>query len=90
MYFTGNFDGPSIEEVIKHRNSFSKEHLKVLISLNLQGDVAIWWNSLNYSKIMALSDEEFEKVFLEKWSHAKSKERSKILFSCENYILRVH
>jgi hypothetical protein len=64
--------------------------LKALISLNLQGDVAIWWNSLNYSKMMALSDEEFEKVFLEKWSHAKSKKRSKGLFSCGNSILQVH
>jgi hypothetical protein len=37
-----------------------------------------------------ISDEEFEKVFLEKWSHAKSKERSKGLFSCGNSILQVH
>jgi hypothetical protein len=83
MYFTRNYDGPSIEEVIKHRNSFSKEHWKVMINLSLQGDATIWWNSLNYRKMMALSDEEFEKVFLEKWSHAKSKERRKGYFHVE-------
>jgi hypothetical protein len=88
MYFIGNYDVPGIEEVIKKRKSFSKDHLKALISLNLQGDVAIWWNSLNYSKMMALSDEEFEKVFLEKWSHAKSEKRSKGLFSLENLYYR--
>ena len=73
MYFTGNYDGPSIEEIIKHRKSFNKEHWKVMINLSLQGDATIWWNSLSYRKMMALSDEEFEKVLLEKWSRAKNK-----------------
>ena len=58
-----------------------------MINLSLQGDATIWWKSLNYSKMMALSDEEFEKVLLEKWSHAKIKERSKGLFSCGKSIL---
>ena len=58
-----------------------------MINLHLQGDATIWWNSLNYRKMMALFDEEFEKLFLEKWSHGKSKEIRKGLFSCGNSIL---
>jgi hypothetical protein len=67
--------------------SFSKEHWKVMINLSLQGDATIWWNSLSYRKMMALSDEEFEKVLLEKRSCAKSKEINNGLFSCVNSIL---
>jgi hypothetical protein len=42
--------------------------------------------------MMALFDEAFEKLFLDKWSHAKSKnkEGTKDLFSCDNSILLVH
>jgi hypothetical protein len=46
----------------------------------------------DYKKMMALSDEEFEKLFLDKWSHAKSKDKecTKGLFSCGKSILQVH
>jgi hypothetical protein len=52
----------------------------------------IWWQSLDSTKMMALFDEAFEKLFLDKWSHAKSKnkEGTKDLFSCDNSILLVH
>jgi hypothetical protein len=52
----------------------------------------IWWKSFDYVKMMTLSDEAFEKLFLDKWSHAKSKnkESTKGLFSCGNSILQVH
>jgi hypothetical protein len=48
--------------------------------------------SLDSSKMMALSNKAFEKLFLDKWSHAKSKakESTKGLFSCGNSILQVH
>jgi hypothetical protein len=92
MFFTGKDDGPSIEEFIKDRKSSKKENWKDLVVCKLQGDATIWWKSLNYNKMMALSDEEFEKLFLDKWSHAKKndKERNKGLFSCGNSILQVH
>ena len=61
-----------------------------MINLHLQGDATIWWNSLNYRKMMALFDEEFENFLFEKWSCAKSEERNKGLFSCGNSILQVH
>ena len=39
-----------------------------------------------------LLDEEFEQVFLDKWSHSKKKdiESHKGLFSCANILLQVH
>ena len=41
---------------------------------------------------MTLSNGEFEKILLDKWSHGenKDKERTKSLFSCEKTILQVH
>ena len=58
----------------------------------LKDDANVWWNSLNYDKMMTLSDEEFEQVFLDKWSHAKKKDidNNKGLFSCGNILLQVH
>jgi hypothetical protein len=42
--------------------------------------------------MMALSDEEYEKLLLEKWSHANSKDKESIegLFSCTKFVLQVH
>ena len=62
------------------------------MNLYLKDDANVWWNSLNYDKMMTLSDEEFEQVFLDKWSHAKKKEieSHNALFSCGNTILQVH
>jgi hypothetical protein len=42
--------------------------------------------------MMTLSNEEFEKILLDRWSHGKNKdtERTKGLFSCGNSILQVH
>jgi len=42
--------------------------------------------------MMALFDEAYENIFLDKWSHANSKDRESIngLFSCGNSILQVH
>jgi hypothetical protein len=58
----------------------------------LQGDAAIWWKSLDYKEMMTLSNEEFEKILLDKWSHGENKdiERTKSFFSCDKSILQVH
>ena len=61
----------------------------------LEDDAKVWWNSLNHDKMKTLSDkktlsdEKFEQVFLDKWSHAKKKNiESHIgLFSCGNILL---
>ena len=58
----------------------------------LGDDVVIWWESLNHDKLKTLSDDEFEQVFLENWSHSKKKyiEIHKVLFACGNILLQVH
>jgi hypothetical protein len=55
--FHGN--DPSIEEYIKIINSAWGNCWKFSINGNLVGDVAIWWKSLDHSKMMSLPDEEF-------------------------------
>jgi hypothetical protein len=47
---------------------------------------------LDLDKMNALSDKEFEKVFLDTWSHVvkKDKKNTNDLFSCDNLILQVH
>jgi hypothetical protein len=88
MIFAGKDDGPSIEEFLKEGRFIQKTNWKGIIDLHLQGDVTIWYKSLDYGKMRALSDEEFDQVFLDKWSRAKSKEKKKCLFSCDNFILQ--
>jgi hypothetical protein len=92
MYFTGKCDGPSIESFIKERKSRWEDTWPHWVDLKLQGDAAIWWKSLDYKEMMTLSNGEFEKILLDKWSHGenKDKERTKSLFSCEKSILQVH
>jgi hypothetical protein len=92
MYFTGKCDGPSIESFIKERKSAWEDNWPHWVDLKLQGDAAIWWKSLDYKEMMTLSNGEFEKILLDKWSHGenKDKERTKSLFSCEKSILQVH
>jgi hypothetical protein len=55
-------------------------------------DATIWWQSLDFAKMMVLSNEAYEKLLLDKWSHAKSKDKknTKDLFSYGNSILQVH
>jgi hypothetical protein len=54
--FTRKDDGPSIEECLKAEKSIWKKW-RGIVHLHLQGDVALWWGSLDYDKMMALSDE---------------------------------
>ena len=92
FYVTGNDNGISIEEYLEGRKSRWKTSWRNLVSLYLQNDAYIWWKSLNHDKMKTLLDEEFEQVFLDKWSHAKKKdiESHKCLFSCGNILLQVH
>jgi hypothetical protein len=56
MYFTGKYDGPSIEYFLNEEKLVWKEHWRGLVNLHLQGDVTIWWNFLDYNMIRKLSD----------------------------------
>jgi hypothetical protein len=90
MYFIGKCDGPSIESFIKEIKSAWEDTWPHWVDLKLQGDAAIWWKLLDYKEMMTLSNVEFEKILLDKWSHGenKDKERTKSLFSCENLYYR--
>ena len=92
LSFTGNDDGMSIEEYFEEMNSKCKTSWQNWVSLYLQDDAKVWWDSLNHDNIETLSDDEFELVFLDKWSHAKKKdvESHKGLFSCGNILLQAH
>ena len=48
-------------------------YLILWIDAYFRDDAKVWWCSLDSRKMDALSDEEFEQVFLDKWSHAKNK-----------------
>jgi hypothetical protein len=74
MYFIEKCDGPSIEVFIKERNPTWEENWTHWVDLKLQGDVAIWWKLLDYKEVMTLSNGEFEKLLLDKWSHGKNKD----------------
>jgi hypothetical protein len=86
MYFTGKCDGPSIEEFIKERRSAWEVNWLHWVDLELQGDAAIWWKSLDYKEMMTLYNGEFEKIFLDKLSHGKNKdtERTRVYFHVTN------
>jgi hypothetical protein len=87
IVFTRKYYGPIIEEFIKYLKSSRQEHWKALVNLYLQGDALIWGNSL-----MALSNEEFEKLFLDRCSHVGKRDIESIkgLFSYGNSMLQVH
>jgi hypothetical protein len=59
--------------------------------ISLMGDAGVWWNEVKSKEIHALSDKEYEKKFLNKWSRSKSKDNecTKSLFACGKSILQV-
>ena len=64
LNFIGNDDGRSIEEFLEEIKSKWKTSWRNLVSLYLQDDAKVWWNSLNHDKIKELSNESFEKFVL--------------------------
>jgi hypothetical protein len=87
----GKDDGPSIEEYIKSKSHYGKRigNFLPMVSKKM---LPYGGNHLTLMKMMALSNEAYEKLFLDKWSHAKKKDKesTKGLFSCGNSILQVH
>ena len=75
MYLTGNTDGPSIEEYIKYEKDVWTTSWRFWVELCLKDDAKVWWKSLNHVKLKTLSNEEFEQVFLDKWSNAKKTDK---------------
>ena len=73
FYFIVNNDGSSIEECIKNYKSQWKNSWRLWTDSYFKDDAKVWWCSLDSRNLKALSDEDFEQVFLDKWSHSKNK-----------------
>ena len=78
LYFTGKDDGPTIEEFIQRYKSrygtTCGTFWKFQMLSNMRGEAQKWNLLLNYDWLNKISDAEFEKVFLDKWSRARKKE----------------
>lgn len=61
--------------------------------MNLQDDARIWWDTYSSEKVPVknISNEDIEKLFLDKWSNAKKDQMGhKGLVSYEHSILKFH
>ena len=74
LYFIGKYDGPTIEEFIQRYKSTHGTYWKLPMVLNMRDETLKWYSSLDYQQLNKLSDAEFEKVYLDKWSRARKKE----------------
>ena len=72
MKFTGNDDGPSIEEFILFLKEQYSNMWRPWLCFCIQDDAWRWWESLNKDKLWALSDEDYEKLLLDRWSSTRS------------------
>ena len=74
MYFTGKYDGPSIEKYIAHHKLLYGQQCRLKVKDYLRDDAYIWWwNSVNMDMLYMLSDEDFEKLLLDRWYSTKKK-----------------
>jgi hypothetical protein len=48
-----------------------EREVEISYTLWFHKDARTWWQSLDHDKMMGISDEAFEKLILDKWSHAK-------------------
>ena len=90
--FTGKDDDPTIEEFIQRIKSKYGICWKIAVWFNLTEEADRWYSSLDYQQLIKLSDAEFEKVFLDKWSRARKKENEthKGLIATGVSLLQVH
>ena len=81
-----------LKNIYKKIKSLWENIWQIWVWMNLRDDARIWWDIINSKEIHALSNEEFEKVFLSRWSHVGKRDTksTKGLFSCGNSILQVH
>jgi len=91
LYFTGKDNGPTIEEFIQRINSKYGICWKAIVRLNLTEEANRWWKSLGIKQLDDLSDKEFEKLFMDKWSCARKKNETRQgLCSTGISLLQVH
>ena len=91
LCFTRKDNGPTIEEFIQRIKFKYGVFWKAILWLNLTEEADLWWNSLGIKQLDDLSDEEFEKLFMDKWSCARKKnETCQGLCSTGVSLLQVH
>jgi len=69
--FTGNDKGLIIQELLERQKSLWPKHWKGFVVAYFKDEVTTWWKSLNRMKWLNPPKEEFEKLLLDKWSHAR-------------------
>ena len=74
LLFTGKDDGPTIEEFIQRYKSTHGTYWKIPMMLNMRDEAQKWNLSLDLKQLTKLSDAEYGKIFLDKWSQARKKE----------------
>ena len=77
---------------IKEKKSLWAKHWRFWVVANFPDGVATWWELLNQKKCSNLPDEEFEKLLLDRWSHARKQDKEKHvgLFPTGISLLQVH
>ena len=77
MYFIGKSDGPSIEKYIAHYKLVYPQWWRLKVKDRFIEDAKTWWWRLvNHERVYRLKGEEFENLFLDKWSRAKQKDNA--------------
>jgi len=92
LCFTGKDNGPTIEEYIEKTKWVWEKNWKDSVWLNFRDETHKWYFSLDDKQLSKLSDAEFERVLLDKWSRTRKKknEKRKGLFSTGVSLLQVH
>jgi len=77
LLFKGKDNGPTIEEYIKKQKWLWDNNWKWWVVQNFTDEAATWWGLLNQKKCSNLPNEEFEKLLLDRWSHARKQDKEK-------------
>jgi len=89
--FSGKGDSPTIEEFIQIIKFKYGVFWKAIVPISLEEEADIWWNALGIKQLSKFSDEEFEKLLMDKWSCARKKnETHQGLCSTSVSLLQVH
>ena len=69
--FTGKDDNPTTEEFIQKLKRIFEHHWNSIVPIGLKEEAAIWWNSLGIKDLSKFSNEELEKLLMDKWSQTR-------------------
>jgi len=92
LLFARKDNGPTIKEYIKTQKWLWNNCWRWWVVEQFRDEAAIWWGLLNQKKCSSLPDEEFEKLLLDRWSHARKQDKEKHvgIFPTVISLLQVH